>query len=248
VRLDQLVKGILYGDLAGDAWASHLITPTNPGTDALLRGIKAGMDALYVRFPLKYSTRYIKLVPGTLNYNLATYASVNSPSIYLTNVGPEAITLVDDILSIVSISTMPALPTYPAEEVLTVVPFNKGNDPLSINTVDPLVLKVPSVYADASLVLRIDYRALAPELPRLSNLVAGADLSSYWIEIGYQFQEALVAYAVYKIYSGLDVTDQASVSRRAITRYEVECLRIENASSFLDQTQTEERIQLKGWV
>ena len=247
MRLDQLVNSIIYGELAGDQLSSHLKVPSNPGTDMLFIAIEAALTALYVKFPLKYSSRYIQLVPGTSVYNLAASQVAAFPDIFLTEVGPEAFPVTDNIASILDVSSMPVLPTYPDEEDLSVVPFNVGNEPLAVTTIDPLVLRVPDVYTDASLILRIDYRALPAVLPRHADLV-DADLSGYWLDIGYQFQDAIIAYTTYKLFSSLDVADAVSLSRRALKRYEGETIRLLNEGSFLMQTKVEEGIQDGGWA
>lgn len=247
MRLDQLVNSVIYGELAGDALSGHLKIPSNPGTDTLFIAIEAAIGALYVQFPLKYGSRYIQLVPGTTVYNLAASQVALYPEIFLTEVGPEAFPVTDDIASILDVYSLPAIPVYPAEEELTEVPFNVGNEPLSVTTIDPLVLRVPTTYTDASLLLRINYRALPTKLPRFADLV-DADLSGYWLDIGYQFQDAIIAYTTYKLFSSLDVADAVSLSRRALKRYEAESIRLNNAGSFLQQTVAEERIQDGDWV
>ena len=179
--------------------------------DAVLSYLNLGVLELYKRFPLRVEEYLLELVEGQIIY-----------------------TMPDGFMWVVS--AYGEVPEDDQRDFL-VLPINKEDDPMSINTVGWNQIQVPVVSDGAY--IAIVYVA-APT-------VYTADDVGNSIEIPPQMVEALLQYIAYKAYSGVTSGDQEDMS--LYQKFEASCDKILTKGMFnQDDLYMDDRIVTKGFV
>ena len=179
--------------------------------DAVLSYLNLGMLELYKRFPLRVEEYLLELVEGQIVY-----------------------TMPDGFMWIVS--AYGEVPEDDQRDFL-VLPINKEDDPMSINTVGWNQVQIPVVSDGAY--IAVMYVA-APTTYTASEL-------SDTIEIPPQMVEALLQYIAYKAYSGVTSGDQEDMS--LYQKFEASCDKILTKGMFnQDDLYMDDRITTKGFV
>lgn len=241
---NQLTSGEFSQLCIGGA-AEGEITEANYGK--VVNHINLGLTALYKRFFLKEGRIALTMVPGRSIYPIhSTYAVNNTKSKevlrYLIDSPTEKFS--DDILRIESVLT----------DIGFEIPLNDVLDPLSITTTSPTILRLPAaLVAQAQSLpdnlktsgLTVVYRASHPKL----NPDAGAfNPETLELELPESHLEALLLYVASRANTPMGMVNEFNAGNNYASKYEMECLRLEQFNLQIDHNTSNHRLIRNGWV
>ena len=241
---NQLTTGELSQLCIGGA-AEGEITEANYGK--VVGHINLGLTALYKRFYLKEGRISMDMVAGRHIYPIhSTYAINNTkskePVRYLKDSPTEKFQ--DDILKIESVLT----------DVGYEIPLNDVLDPLSIVTTGPTILRLPSpLVAQANSLpdqlktsdLTVVYRAAHPKLnPDLGSF----NPETVELELPESHLEALLLFVASRAHTPGGMVNEFNAGNNYASKYEMECLRLEQFNLQIDHNTSNHRLIRNGWV
>ena len=241
---NQLTTGELSQLCIGGA-AEGEITEANYGK--VVGHINLGLIALYKRFYLKEGRISMDMVAGRHIYPIHSAYAINNtkskePVRYLKDSPTEKFQ--DDILKIESVLT----------DAGYEIPLNDVLDPLSIVTTGPTILRLPSpLVAQANSLpdqlktsdLTVVYRAAHPKLnPDLGSF----NPETIELELPESHLEALLLFVASRAHTPGGLVNEFNAGNNYASKYEMECLRLEQFNLQIDHNMSNHRLIRNGWV
>lgn len=209
--------------------------------------INLGLTALYKRFYLKEGRVQLTMVPGRSIYPIhSKYAVANTKSRELVKYLQDTATnkFTDDILKIEAVLT-------DAEKEL---PLNDVLEPLSITTTSPTILRIPTALV-----------AQGPDLPdmyktsqltvvyRANHPLIDANVPVFFpeqieLELPESHLEALLLYVASRATTPMGMVNEFSAGNNYASKYEMECMRLEQFNLQIDHNTSNHRLIRNGWV
>ena len=240
---NQLTTGELSQLCIGGA-AEGEITEANYGK--VVGHINLGLTALYKRFFLKEGRVDLDMVSGRSIYPIHSKYAVSNikskePVKYLLD---SAGKFTDDILKIESVLT----------DAGKDIPLNDVTDPLSITLTSPTILRIPAalIAQGADLPedyktskLTVVYRANHPQIDALAPVFFPDQIE---LELPESHLEALLLFVASRAHTPGGLVNEFNAGNNYASKYEMECLRLEQFNLQIDHNTSNHRLIRNGWV
>ena len=240
---NQLTTGELSTLYIGGA-AEGEITEANYGK--VVGHINLGLTALYKRFFLKEGRVDLDMVSGRSIYPIhSKYAVSNTkskePVKYLLDSTGK---FTDDILKIESVLT----------DAGKDLPLNDATDPLSITLTSPTILRIPAALIAQGADLPEDYKTSKLTVVYRANHPAllwneyNCDPELIELELPESHLEALLLYVASRAHTPGGLVNEFNSGNNYASKYEMECLRLEQFNLQIDHNTSNHRLIRNGWV
>ena len=240
---NQLTTGELSTLYIGGA-AEGEITEANYGK--VVGHINLGLTALYKRFFLKEGRVDLDMVSGRSIYPIhSKYAVSNTkskePVKYLLD---SAGKFTDDILKIESVLT----------DAGKDIPLNDVTDPLSITLTSPTILRIPAALIAQGADLPEDYKTSKLTVvyranhPQIDASVPVFFPDQIELELPESHLEALLLFVASRAHTPGGLVNEFNAGNNYASKYEMECLRLEQFNLQIDHNISNHRLIRNGWV
>lgn len=213
--------------------------------DRMVAHINLGLTTIYKRFDLKKAEVLLQLVPGQDLYRLHSDFSVlnpRNPGVTKYLLDTTAKRFKNDVVKV--------------EQVLAdggLLALNDAANPYSVMTPTLSSLQLPMDIADQvsglpenlqTSRLRVVYRADHPRI--VMNTTFSPDRME--LELPYTHLEALLWFVASRIHNPIGMGQEFNAGNIYYSKFEAECLRLQNEGLEIDQGAQPGRLREKGWV